>query len=242
MDEVVIIKNSKFALAMSFMVGAVVGGFATASLVRKAMQEEMSEQIEIEFEKIRASYAAADNMTKPWSSPTEAVKVLHPDEELPTKVVGFQEPETKPARVAYDKIRTFEPNEEAPADAIDATGVVTPPELVEEAQDIYEITSEVYGAGEKNHVQESLWYYPEDGVVTDGNDNKIDNPEKFLGTGFAMKFGKDPEPYTLYVRNEKVQIDYEILMAKGQSWERDVAGLVDDEPSVQTDRERINGA
>lgn len=235
MDETVIIRNSKGALTFAFLAGATIGVYVGGALVRRAMREQMSEQIEEEFERLRAKYAGV----KPWSSPKEAVEELHPEMTLAEKVKGFQEP-PKRAHVAYEKIREFQPNDEAPEETeeeLEAPVVETAPE----SEDIYVITSEVFVADEKGHIQESLSYYPLDNTVTDPRDNKVYQHQKFIGDKFHTYFGSGDDPNTVCVRNDKLQIDYEISLVPNGSFERDVAGIAAEEPAELTDRQRING-
>lgn len=64
----------------------------------------------------------------------------------------------------------------------------------------------------------NLTYY-ENGVLTDEDDNVIDDVEGMIGTESLNHFG-DYEPDSVHVRNDKLKVDYEILK-DGTSFKRD---------------------
>lgn len=236
MNEPVIIRNSKGALTFAFLAGAVVGVFTGAALVRKAMQEQMTEQIEEEFARLQSKYTGG--IVKPYSSPTEAVEKLHPGLAGQN---GFQPPVRQRERVAYEKIREFNPGEGPLGEDIEPGEEPTiEAEFGSPAvEKIYSITFEEFDQSDERFVQESLLYYPVDDTMTDPDNNVIDNYPKFVGRKFLEGLVQSSEPYDTHVRNEELRIDYEISILPGQSFKRDV--LSEDEEEL-TDRQRINGA
>lgn len=73
---------------------------------------------------------------------------------------------------------------------------------------IYVIKPEVFG-GEDGYEEESLTYYA-DRVLCDEQDNVIEDAKSMVGPDFADYFGVY-EDDAVYVRNEHLKIDYEIL-------------------------------
>lgn len=65
------------------------------------------------------------------------------------------------------------------------------------------------GNGEFDYDLISLNYYS-DGVLTDDFDIEIANAEEIVGTESLSLFG-DPEQSTVYVRNDKLKAEYEIV-------------------------------
>lgn len=64
--------------------------------------------------------------------------------------------------------------------------------------------------GEKDEYEtESLTYYA-DGVLTDDQDNPIEDVDNVVGYGFESHFG-EYEDDSVFVRNDRLKIDYEIL-------------------------------
>lgn len=56
----------------------------------------------------------------------------------------------------------------------------------------------------------NLTYYA-DGVLTDDNDEIIDDVDFVVGEGFEQYFG-EYEDYAVHIRNPKLKVDYEILL------------------------------
>jgi hypothetical protein len=72
----------------------------------------------------------------------------------------------------------------------------------------YVITPEEYE--ESEYTQESLDYYEGDGVLVDPFGDIVENVEEMVGLDFASYFGKY-EKDTVYVRNDIMETDFEIL-------------------------------
>lgn len=69
--------------------------------------------------------------------------------------------------------------------------------------------------GECDYGVISLEYYT-DGVVVDSYGDIIENTDELLGDDFAAHFGDyEEDPDTVYVRNDGLEVDYEILKNYG---------------------------
>lgn len=235
MNEAVIIRNSRGALAFAFLAGVAIGVFSGAALVRKAMQEQMAEQIEDEFARLQSKYSGG--LVKPYSTPGEAVEKLHPGLAGQN---GFQPPVKPREHVAYQKIREFQPGENAPmVDPEEEHAIEAEYGEIATTEKIYPIDFTTFDQGVEEYVQESLLYYPVDDTITDIDNNVVENYPKFLGRTFLEGLVQSAEPYDTHVRNEELKIDYEISILPGQSFKRDVLSEPEEE---LTDRQRINGA
>lgn len=71
--------------------------------------------------------------------------------------------------------------------------------------------------GESDFATESLDYYEGDGVLVDAYGDVIDDPDEIVGEDFASHFGAygERDKDTVFIRNEKLEIDYEILRNVG---------------------------
>ena len=77
----------------------------------------------------------------------------------------------------------------------------------------YIIHRDEYFAEETNNSQSTLTYYRGDNVLCDELDTPIYNMEKVVGT---LVFGKgSQDPSVVYVRNESLEADYEVLLDHG---------------------------
>ena len=91
-----------------------------------------------------------------------------------------------------------------------------------------------YTAGEKNYTQVSLTYYAADEVLVEDGDIPVENHDMLVGIANLDKFGhRSRDPKVVYVRNDKLQIDYEICKSEG-SFAEEVHGIIQPrEPKVR---------
>lgn len=74
----------------------------------------------------------------------------------------------------------------------------------------YVVSSEEFGNGDEYDII-SLNYYS-DGIVSDDWGDKIEDIEATIGEDFASHYDEDPEdPDVVYVRNDRLKVEYEIL-------------------------------
>lgn len=67
---------------------------------------------------------------------------------------------------------------------------------------------------EQDYPTITLTYYEGDGVLTDDHDKIITNADELVGPDFAQHFGEYEED-SVYVRNSKLKVHYEILRDYG---------------------------
>jgi hypothetical protein len=77
----------------------------------------------------------------------------------------------------------------------------------------YVIKPEEFGEND-DYNQVSLTYYIGNGVVTDENDEPLENVEDTIGSDYVQHFGEYEED-SVYVRNDRRRTDYEILLDTG---------------------------
>ena len=113
-------------------------------------------------------------------------------------------PEEKPDTTEYDKVL-------AETGYLGVTG--SNPEEKGEPMGMskpYVISPEEFDENGYNTV--SLTYYA-DGVLTDFSDNVVENVEELIGPDALNHFGEyDYDPYSVYVRNDELALDIEILL------------------------------
>jgi hypothetical protein len=77
----------------------------------------------------------------------------------------------------------------------------------------YIIHVDEYFANEKDYQQSTLQYYQGDNIICDETDVPLYNPEKIVG---KLMFGHGSnDPNICYVRNEKLEMEWEILLDHG---------------------------
>jgi hypothetical protein len=76
----------------------------------------------------------------------------------------------------------------------------------------YVITFEEFCEGYDNHDKITINYYKADDTLADENEEIIDDVESLIGEESLSRFGDGSEdPNVVYVRNERMAIDYEII-------------------------------
>lgn len=203
---------AKFLIVGACLASATAGAVAGYKFAERRLMEEFEEAVEIERRAIARTYAAR----QPYASPQEAVDALV----SPDRVQGSVDEDQPREPVAYHKIKpsSIEHVEEE---------VVELPEPVQE-QNIFDTAVEEpkifvisqlefeHGTGENENV--SLTWYEEDKILADFQDEKFDDPEDVIGDAIH-RFGQDSgDPDTVYVRNNKINIDYDISRHPGSYW------------------------
>jgi len=93
----------------------------------------------------------------------------------------------------------------------------------------YVIAEEEFANGEEDYTKISLSYYPADGVVADDMDRVVEDIESTIGGNNLM--GYDSDTTVIYVRNNRLQADFEIAVEEG-SYRETVMGI-DDGPVME---------
>lgn len=95
----------------------------------------------------------------------------------------------------------------------------------------YIITHDEFYENEPEHDQSRLTYYEKDHTLADENDKAMEDYNSLIGGDHLMRFGSGSRnEHVVYVRNEKVQLDWEITRSEG-SYVDEVLNMLDsDEP------------
>ena len=115
--------------------------------------------------------------------------------EVPAVEVEQIEPKDEPVKKEYsDLVKKLGYSDEEVTKEVKKKPYVIPPEDFGELDDYDTV---------------SLTYYA-DGVLTDDQDEPIEDVEKLVGKDFATHYG-EYEDDAVYIRNDELQTDYEIL-------------------------------
>lgn len=82
----------------------------------------------------------------------------------------------------------------------------------------YVIDIQEFAEGRPEFDKLSIYYYADDGVLVDENEEMIEDIEALIGDEALLCFD-DPERYepdVVYVRNERISIDYEVVREEGR--------------------------
>jgi len=94
--------------------------------------------------------------------------------------------------------------------------------------DPYVISVDEFMAGDKGYEQVSLTFYAQDETLAEHDDTIVTNVNELVGVRNLTKFGGvSNDPRIVYVRNDRLQNDFEIALHDG-SYAQIVAGFVGD--------------
>jgi hypothetical protein len=81
----------------------------------------------------------------------------------------------------------------------------------------YLITVDEHTANEDEYEQSTLTFYEGDDTLTDSRDKPIPEPDLVVGDDNLLRFGvASGDPNVVYVRNDKLKMDFEILRSSGK--------------------------
>lgn len=102
------------------------------------------------------------------------------------------------------------------------------------------ISHEEFLQGEKDYEQAAVTYYEEDETLVDERDQMIPDKDEKVGDHNLLRMGHgSDDPNKLYVRNDVIEVDFEIARSNG-SYAREVLGFEhsDDAPRSRRGRPR----
>lgn len=93
----------------------------------------------------------------------------------------------------------------------------------------YIITHDEYFEGEKDYDTVTLTYFVVDDTLVDERDKPVDDSDATVGDGNLVRFGAGSKDNNIvYVRNERLETDFEIVRSKG-SYLEEVLGMPETE-------------
>lgn len=173
--------NNKIAGFLMFAAGAIVGSIATWKFVKTKYERIADEEIE----SIREVYSKKE-------SATNDNKVAQKEDEVVDEKPSIYEMKEYLERIKENGYHGEKIKEEGDPDMSDSPYVISPDEF----------------GNVDDHTCVSLSYYA-DGVLADDWDTVVLDPIEEVGPDIASHFGEYEED-TVFVRNEKLKVDYEI--------------------------------
>lgn len=171
---------------IAFVLGATAGSLITWKLVEKKYKDLADEEIASVVETFKNKYKKEENEVKQFADETKEVTTVN---------------ERKEEKKEYAKMIN-----DLRYNTVDKDYTV----YVEQGDDMimpYVIAPDEYG--DKVGYDAKTWYYHADGIVADENDEIVPDPENIIGE--ALEHFGDYDDDSVYVRNDNVKCDYEIL-------------------------------
>ena len=172
--------NDGFKFIFVFALGAAAGAAVTYALVKEKYRQYADDEIE----EIRELYSKKRDELK--NSESEPMEYSEKDKE--------KNLDTTRTIIKENNYVKYSTNKKGGSESMrKKTEIISPDEYGQE--DEYEC--------------ESLVYYSGDGVLADNFDERIENVDRMVGSGFDKHFG-EYEDDTVFVRNHEDKMDYEI--------------------------------
>jgi hypothetical protein len=236
------------------------GGYFIAKKQLKAFYEDLAND---EIAEAKAFYKSINKISDDGEvlSPMDVLEERHPDAAEAAKALSEYQGEYVPDESEDDGLSAMEVEliakhearykQEKPVVAVEnqTINVFRDPsfdyeeELKHRTEDLpYVITHDEYFEGEKDYVQSSLTYFETDDTLVDDSDTPIGDMESTIGEDNLIRFGHGSKSKNIvYVRNDRLGIDYEITRSSG-SYLEEVLGLGEEPNSLkhsdQRDRRR----
>lgn len=253
-DRVVTVtKNNPFLIAGALIVGLGVGGFVAYKVASK--------RAELKYEKILSEEIAAAKAyhkrfakVEEFESPESAVEALVPENVAEAiqsyqgkdKAVPYNTPEKivdprPPVKVVVEEA-VIQQNVFTNANPLDWDEEQYRLEIADREvnpDQPYVISFEEFQENTDTNDQATLVYYEGDDMLCDEREQPIDNTEYVVGDDNLTRFGHGSKDVNVvYVRNEKMGSDFEIVRNKG-SYHKEVLGL-DTPDSLKHSQRRPN--
>ena len=208
--------------------GAALAGFAAFKLAYRKAEGEFIQQVEGEV------HAAVKDMQDHYDAKERALE--NRDKPQLADVVqelGYAPTEEEVEGEVQNAFDKDDPQDE-PTDTwnyeqeLSSRGAVFP----------YVIHHDEYTINEDNHEQVTLTYFAGDDVLSDERDQVLPDQDTVVGLENLQKFGHGSEdPNVVYVRNPRLEVDYEIVRSEG-TYATEVHGFQDDELKHSVGRRR----
>lgn len=216
--------------------GAIVGSAATYAVVRKRLALKYRDIAEDEIASVKESYDLLYKQGE-YSDPKKAFEAFKGRVEELDSYEGMLDEN------GYFKEELLDEGEEEDVKKPDIMDDGRPdPEIIAKKEDTrerpprvvggadpYVITVEEFMQDNEDYSKITVTYYEYDNTLSSEDDSIIQTHEKFLGMDFMNYIGwESGSDHTVYVRNDNLSSDYEILVDPG-SYEEEVLGILPDD-------------
>lgn len=255
-DVVEVVRNNPIALIAAGVVGAAVGAAGAYFIAKqqlKAYYEDLATQ---EIAQAREFYSGVykTDVDGTVMSPQEVLAERHGAKAAADALLSYQ---GKTAAQSVLEDETDEEDEALLAKTESKVGVVEAEDgtimttEVQETRNVfvdptfdyeeelkyrtedkpYIITHDEFFGAEKDYETQSLTYYEEDDTLTNERDEPIREIDKMVGEDHLVRFGTaSKDKNIVYVRNDRLELDFEIIKSTG-SYVEEVLGMLDNDES-----------
>ena len=225
---VTVTKNNPYLIAGVALVALTSGAALGYMYAKKKLVTQYDQILEEQIESTKNYYTRL-NKREQFKTPAEAVEVLVPEEERDEKVDT-----AAAALLAYqgEKVDEERVTEVVSNIFVDSIPVDDNFDYSEEMKDRdpempYVISREEYMENVSENEQSTLSYFAGDDVLLDEKEEIINDSDTVVGNQNLLRFGHgSKDNNTVYVRNEKLELDFEIVKSEGK-YSEEVLGFIE---------------
>lgn len=242
-----IMRNNPKTLVAVAIVAAVAGGVGGYFIAKRKLRDYYEELSTQEIQEAKAFYASLNKVDLEGNelTPQQVLDSIHGEGTAAEAVAEYQgrveldEEDEELLKRTESKVKTpFGEATVTTEETSELQNVFLDPtfDLKEEVKyrtpdRPYIITHDEFYSGEPDYDTVSLTYYETDQVLCDERDQPIDEKDRMIGEDHLMRFGAgSKDRNTLYVRNQRLEIDYEITRSPGSYLEEVLAMTPDNSP------------
>lgn len=204
-------KGTIISAFASFAVGVSVGWFVSSRLLKHRYEQKAEEEIA----KVREFYVDKEKKVETAKKAKEAKADYKgestdtPDPKVSSSFDMSNYKETVASNVKKNYSEYFAKDQK----------ITTIEDDPKERSGPYMISPDDFGERADDDYDCETYYFYKDGTVADADNNIIDNYTKIVGTECLNNFGYYPEePYSVFVRNDKLKLDVEIINLPDKTW------------------------
>ena len=191
-----------------FISGLAIGCLSTYLIVNKKISDKYEQMANEEIQSVIDSFADEEHLKRE----KEAEKRKHEKDFLYDKNIDNQM--TNYSRNNFEKYYDFEGRDEE-----EMAEMEHPQDDLKDQ--IYLIDLDTFTHEDNSFEKMTLEYYPESDILRCCEDNEILEIDETIGTENLNNFGGSFEDFrdTMFIRNERLGIDYEVVRCEGQYFE-----------------------
>ena len=192
--------NNTFKNISIFVIGAAIGAFAGVVICRKRAEQVCEQLLQEELAAVR-EYSERKKDERPKN---KVVKERFQKEELSSLINRYNGGDTEAANAMADvpertRDDSYHDHKRLSQDANNGDSA------------IYVITTEQFSEERPEYDKLTISYYEDDDTLADENEDPIADPVSLIGDALE-NFGEgSDDPQVVYVRNERISIDYEVI-------------------------------
>jgi len=206
---------------VSLAVGSAVGYFIALKILDKKYQDQLQQEVE-STKKFYAKLYKKDE----FQTPESTIKEIAPGAAEAAAALLNYKGISDAAFEVVDEKREFAQQVLHNIFAEKTTEEISDKEKRNRTEEApYILSKDEFMESDSDYTQSTVTYFGGDKVLVDSREDIIEDVDMTVGEGNLERFGHGSgDPNVLYVRNDRLEIEFEILLSQGK-YSKEVAGL-----------------